>query len=108
MNSQTSEPSSSSSASRGSTGEESSYSFDPANNEVEELYGPPYMFDPSDNSVEVLYGPPEVFEPSLNKLQLLYGPPPFMLDGDDDSADEKDWEEEASAGEGRSGEQEGA
>ena len=49
--------------------------FDPAQNEIECVYGPPEMFDPSYNEPEEIYGPPEMFEPSENELEEVYGPP---------------------------------
>ena len=58
--------------------------FDPSDNEIEGVYGPPGDYDPSDNEIETVYGPPEYFgleeddefDPSDNELEDVYGPPP--------------------------------
>lgn len=60
--------------------------FEPSDNEVETVYGPPEYFglegeseddpyDPSENELEDVYGPPEDFEPEENESESVYGPP---------------------------------
>lgn len=71
-------------------------SFDPNQNMIEAVYGPPEMFNPSSNEPEDVYGPPmddgwqepeaseteninpsgtENFNPSDNEPSVVYGPP---------------------------------
>lgn len=71
-------------------------SYQPENNEVEDIYGPPVIseepeetetpepeFNPEDNEPEDIYGPPVIedeiddgFDPGGNIAEPLYGPPP--------------------------------
>lgn len=61
-------------------------SFDPADNENVDVYGPPPEdaqpidendgFDPDDNYAPAVYGPPEEFLVEENQTLLVYGPPP--------------------------------
>ncbi len=66
--------------------------FNPVNNEIECVYGPPEMFDPAQNELEEVYGPPEMLDPSAapeeepdedfnaneNLPEPIYGPPEMM------------------------------
>lgn len=53
--------------------------FDPSDNELEDVYGPPPdeedSYQPEDNIEPPVYGPPEDFEPDENELVGVYGPP---------------------------------
>ncbi len=53
--------------------------FDPSDNEIEGVYGPPPdeddSYQPEDNVEPPVYGPPEDFEPDENELAGVYGPP---------------------------------
>ena len=53
----------------------SGYGFNPSNNMIECVYGPPEYFNPSLNEEPAVYGPPEMFDPSQNELEDVYGPP---------------------------------
>ena len=70
--------------------------YDPADNEIECIYGPPEMFesdddnfDPAENDPVCIYGPPEMFEegennydPVENEMECIYGPPEMFEDGE--------------------------
>ena len=77
-------------------------------NVPETVYGPPSWFDPSNNEVEDVYGPPDVdpsewdspsedvYEPDENEAVAVYGPPEWFGYGiqpdgesDDDGQDDQ-------------------
>lgn len=63
--------------------------FNPIQNEIPAVYGPPEMFDPSQNEMEEIYGPPEMLDPINHQDDELNDEPII----DPDEANKKDDEE---------------
>ena len=70
------------------------------------VYGPPpEEYEPDQNEIETVYGPPEdlgwdepvesedEYDPDLNEIEDVYGPPPMDDDGEDDTDEDYDPEE---------------
>ncbi|MBP3892601.1 MAG: hypothetical protein J6D34_00995 [Atopobiaceae bacterium] len=49
--------------------------YEPEENEIETVYGPPEDYDPAENELVDVYGPPEDYDPTDNELVGVYGPP---------------------------------
>ena len=61
--------------------------FEPSDNQNEDVYGPPEYFDPSLSEDEPEVDEPDDFDPSMNEIPSVYGPPEMLL-GDQSSDDE--------------------
>ena len=72
-----------------SGGDSDAKEFDPSENEMQEIYGPPEAFErrardrssPEDDGW--IFVPP-AFDPEQNIMAPIYGPPPFLGDSDED------------------------
>lgn len=66
--------------------------FNPIQNEIPAVYGPPEMFDPSQNEMEEIYGPPEMLDPGNHQYDEL-NDEPIIDPGDVKEDSDEDAEE---------------